>query len=871
MIRLKNGGQWPFLCDGSQHIVETINMRRSALIIILAELLTASALQSNIHGKLVNKLACRGGAAHFNTTAGTITSPLYPGAPPIHISCSWILHNPHQDTVILSFSKFDLDEDKQCGKKSHECCPLQWLLIRTSKAENDENEGNSDGSKWPHNIQVKRETSHIKNRRNAAEYNTSHQRGLKNKKHIKDHDGTSVLIGRIREEHLHNDNDNSATVLFNDTVQAKNSSENTKNADVSRALEKTETTGRMCGNLPPYPIITKAPRIIVKFFSHTKVSSDHQGFALQYQISNNLAECGPDKFMCDDPRLCIPKSWRCSGQPECPDSSDEANCEAGCVGVADSQHCDGRWHCSEGEDELGCFGCDADEFWCGEGTDCYKATRRCDGISDCHNGADEMYCSCLNRTQCAPNSEFCYDPKTQRCDGILHCPSGQDEIDCGGHCHHMIPCGHGGLCYTAAQRCDGASQCGDGSDEANCTPQLCHPHHGAFLCANRRCIRDAWRCDQFDDCGDASDEEDCLRNSVIVAAAIGGLVCSLLLVIAVGCTCRLYALRVGIGRAQQNGHRVGRRSTPLAPLSRLEQHLLQREPPPSYAVAVNDPSALLFGGSLSRHWRRHRRRPPALPEGILPPLPTPHQSQGALHSLHPYDAGLGNASRRASFTGSYGAGGRCSSEEKEREERAKVGNFLPVLVPDSQDPAPPPDIQDVPLLSAVTDSSEEDSMEEREDAPLLDLTSTFQETDYSDTVFAVVGPLMDGTEESNHEACATNHVLSDAASECPSVDAEHHSSLAAEGHTKVQENVCDNKPTMLRENVSFDCQENDDDDDESLCLVDTSSTDLNEDKEDDVSLTGDVMTDTRAAVLALTAVQRHTNGIYQVDTELLSH
>lgn len=78
---------------------------------------------------------------------------------------------------------------------------------------------------------------------------------------------------------------------------------------------------------------------------------------------------------------------------------------------------------------------------------------------------------------------------------------------------------------------------------------------------------------------------------MIVAAAMGGLVCSLLLVIAVGCTCRLYALRVGLGR--QHSYQGGRRSTQLAPLSRLEQHLLQREPPPSYSVAINDPSTSL--------------------------------------------------------------------------------------------------------------------------------------------------------------------------------------------------------------------------------------------------------------------------------------
>lgn len=71
-------------------------------------------------------------------------------------------------------------------------------------------------------------------------------------------------------------------------------------------------------------------------------------------------------------------------------------------------------------------------------------------------------------------------------------------------------------------------------------------HKWPIVCPVCRCVFESWRCDGQVDCKDGTDELNCtviLPRKVITAATVGSLVCGLLLVIAMGCTCKLYSLR----------------------------------------------------------------------------------------------------------------------------------------------------------------------------------------------------------------------------------------------------------------------------------------------------------------------------------------
>ncbi|XP_042615748.1 low-density lipoprotein receptor-related protein 10-like [Cyprinus carpio] len=179
---------------------------------------------------------------------------------------------------------------------------------------------------------------------------------------------------------------------------------------------------------------------------------------------------------------------------------------------------------------------------------------------------------------CGGSMGGCYTAK-QRCDGHWDCPeTGLDEEGCWGCQAGHFLCGKGGfqtgqpICFSIHDRCNYQLNCADGTDERECT--ICQP--GTFHCDSDRCVFESWRCDGQVDCKDGTDELNCtvtLPRKVITAATVGSLVCGLLLVIAMGCTCKLYSLRT-------------REYSLFAPITRQEAELIQQQAPPSYGQLI---------------------------------------------------------------------------------------------------------------------------------------------------------------------------------------------------------------------------------------------------------------------------------------------
>ncbi|XP_030378935.1 putative vitellogenin receptor isoform X2 [Scaptodrosophila lebanonensis] len=213
--------------------------------------------------------------------------------------------------------------------------------------------------------------------------------------------------------------------------------------------------------------------------------------------------CDADRFQCRD-GSCILQAKMCDGRRDCPDNTDELECD---YKLCRQPH----W------------------FQCAQPHGaCLSAELKCNGIDNCPGGEDEL--DCPERPQRPGGSKptgntkrncsvYEYTCQTERscipldfmCDGKRDCRDGSDELD---GCKQAQTKCTGFFCSNnkCLERkqwvCDGVDDCGDGSDEHGCV-ELCKPELGKFMCRNQAaCLSLDLVCNGKADCTDSSDESE---------------------------------------------------------------------------------------------------------------------------------------------------------------------------------------------------------------------------------------------------------------------------------------------------------------------------------------------------------------------------
>ncbi|XP_028824867.1 low-density lipoprotein receptor-related protein 1-like isoform X2 [Denticeps clupeoides] len=194
--------------------------------------------------------------------------------------------------------------------------------------------------------------------------------------------------------------------------------------------------------------------------------------------------CPLDEFQCNN-TLCKPLSWRCDGEDDCGDNSDENpdecrkfqcpptrsfRCQNDRVCLKLSKHCDGVDSCGDNSDEMNCGAADApcekDMFRCSN-RKCISASLRCDFFNDCEDyGSDEVGCMKEKDTaanSCRSNKTVCGDGDeahcvTNRTDSFCSCKPGFHAIG-SGICNDTNECLQFGVCSHVCNNTKGSYKC----------------------------------------------------------------------------------------------------------------------------------------------------------------------------------------------------------------------------------------------------------------------------------------------------------------------------------------------------------------------------------------------------------------------------
>ncbi|XP_051867562.1 low-density lipoprotein receptor-related protein 8 isoform X3 [Pristis pectinata] len=250
-------------------------------------------------------------------------------------------------------------------------------------------------------------------------------------------------------------------------------------------------------------------------------------------VEGTRLHCDVGQFQCRNNR-CISLLWRCDGDDDCMDNSDEDNCpKKTCAAthftcdngecISGDWRCDGEEECTDGSDEAAelCnkVTCPPDTFGCSRNR-CIPLSWQCDGQKDCGNGTDELHCADDKKT-CSPNEFLCKNEKCIAmmfvCDGDDDCGDGTEEQDCSPPTcgSHEFQC-NSSTCIPELWACDSDPDCPDGSDESveSCGHSATQKPTDScsaseFQCTNGECIHLNWKCDGSIDCKDKSDEIGC--------------------------------------------------------------------------------------------------------------------------------------------------------------------------------------------------------------------------------------------------------------------------------------------------------------------------------------------------------------------------